>query len=345
MNEKSDMFKKTIIIKVNPENPSPETLHEAVRSIKSGGIVVFPTETVYGLGANAFDSIACKKIFEAKGRPPDNPLIVHIDSYKMLKRVVSQIPTLAYEFMERLWPGPLTAILPKTDSIPPIVTAGLPTVGVRMPSHPIARLLIRLSELPIAAPSANLSGKPSPTTPEHVIEDMEGRADVIIDGGETLFGIESTIIDFTKDPPVLLRPGPLSPEELEKIGKVDIHETAKGSKYVESPPSPGMKYRHYAPEKPLILVENPDKLKAVVQNSREMILICSEETMKKLKVKSCLSIGSLKNPYMIAKNLFKALREADKMTGEVIIVEGFPERGILFAVMNRLRKAASEVIK
>ncbi len=336
---------KTLILKVDPENPSTKELERAVDAIKQGKIVAFPTETVYGLGADAFNELACKKIFQAKGRPSDNPLIVHIDSFDMLEKVAHKIPKSAFKFMERLWPGPFTAVLEKKEEIPGVVTAGLSTIAVRMPSHPIAKLLISLSEVPIAAPSANLSGKPSPTTFEHVFEDMNGRADVIIDGGETLFGLESTIIDFTKDPPVLLRPGPLYIEQLKEIGKVTVHEAAKGLKALDRPPSPGMKYRHYAPEKKLILVESKEKLKEVLYETPKAILICSKELAEKLEYSKTIIIGSISNPFSIARNLFKSLREADKIEGEVIIVEGFEEKGVLFSVMNRLRKAASEVIR
>ncbi len=332
------------IIEVDPENPDVEKLKEAAEVIRNGGLVVFPTETVYGLGANAFDEKACKKIFIAKGRPQDNPLIVHISSMDMLKDVASEVPKNALKFIERLWPGPLTVILRKKKGVPDVVTANLETVAVRMPSHPVARKLIELSQVPIAAPSANLSGKPSPTRFEHVLEDMNGRADVLINGGETPFGIESTIIDFTKDPPVLLRPGPLTPEQLSEIGKIAIHESAKGKISLERPPSPGMKYRHYAPEKPLILVENSEKMKEVIESHPNCVIVCPKESVSKYRGKRVITMGSLENEYSIAHELFSTLRRADEEDGDVIIVEGFPEKGILFSVMNRLRKAASEVI-
>ena len=335
----------TRILKVDPENPDVEILEEAAKVIREGGLVVFPTETVYGIGANAFDESACRKIFKAKGRPQDNPLIVHISSMEMLREVVSDVPDKAHEFIDKLWPGPLTLIMRKSEEIPDVVSASLPTVAVRMPSHPVAKLLIELSGYPIAAPSANLSGKPSPTDFEHVASDMMGRVDVMIDAGETPFGIESTIVDLTKEPPVLLRPGPLTLEQISEISEVVVHEGALGKVSLDKPPSPGMKYRHYAPEKRLILVEDVDKMEEVLKRFDDPIVISPKEHVEKYRGYRVLVLGSLENEYSIAHELFKVLRETDKMEGEVVVVEGFPERGILFSVMNRLRKAASEVIE
>ena len=334
----------TKILKVDPENPDAEVLSEAARVIRDGGLVVFPTETVYGIGANAFDEKACRKIFIAKGRPQDNPLIVHISSLDMLERVVSKVPERAYRFIDKLWPGPLTLIMEKDPSVPGVVSASLPTVAVRMPSHPVAKLLIELSGCPIAAPSANLSGKPSPTSFDHVKDDMMGRVDVIIDSGETPFGIESTIIDLTKDPPELLRPGPLTVEQISEISEIRVHEGALGTVSLDKPPSPGMKYRHYAPEKRLILVENIGKMKEVLSEFDDPIVICPKEHKYMYRNYRVLTLGSLENEYSVAHELFGVLRETDKMEGDVVVVEGFPSRGILFSVMNRLRKAASEVI-
>jgi L-threonylcarbamoyladenylate synthase len=335
----------TEIIKVDPESPDVEKIRKAARVINKGGLVVFPTETVYGLGANAFDEKATLKIFDVKGRPSDNPLIVHISSLEMLEEVSKDVPKIAFRLVKNLWPGPLTIIVKKSKKVPDTVTAGLETVAVRMPSHPVAKTLIELSGVPIAAPSANLSGKPSPTKFEHVFEDMFGKADVIIDGGETPFGLESTIIDLTKDPPVLLRPGPLTVEQIERICEIQVHEAATGKSHLERPLSPGMKYRHYAPEKPLILVENLKKMEEVLKMYPNGILICPKEHAEFYRERKIKILGSLENEYSIAHELFSVLREADKEDADVIIVEGLPEHGVLFAVMNRLRKAASEVIK
>ncbi len=338
---------KTVVLKIDPENVETVKIKLAGDVVRKGGLVVFPTETVYGLGADATNDDACKRIYKAKGRPQDNPLIVHISSMEDLYRVSKKVPESAKPFIERLWPGPLTVIVEKSDVISEVASAGLPTIGVRMPAHPIAQELIKAAGVPIAAPSANLSGRPSPTKAEHVIEDLNGKVDLIIDGGDTMFGIESTIIDFTKEKPVLLRPGPLYPEQLLEIGKVIISDIARGDFYQEKPLSPGMKYRHYAPEKPLILIENRRKVREVIDKYKKVILLCTEEDAVEYNdvVEDAIILGSLKEPFVIAKNIFHALRVCDKKEGDVIIALGFPERGILFSVMNRLRKAASEVIK
>ncbi len=334
---------RTRIVRVDPENPDLRSLEEAAEVIRSGGLVAFPTETVYGLGANAFDPRACSRIFEAKGRPKDNPLIVHIGSREDLDEVVRRVPDRVLPFIERLWPGPLTVILEKSERIPGEVTAGLETVAVRFPSHPIARALVRLSGVPIAAPSANLSGRPSPTSAEHVIEDLMGRVEMIIDGGETFLGLESTIIDFTEDPPLVLRPGPLTVEQLREIGKVSLSKHALGVGKVDGvSPSPGLKYRHYAPRKPLILVENPSRMGEVLSRYENPVVVCVEERKDLYKGFKVKVVGSLREEFTIARNLFRVLRELDDSDAEVIIFEGFPERGILLSVMNRLRRASSE---
>ncbi len=334
---------RTEILKVNPEDLDLSILERAARVISSGGLVVFPTETVYGLGANAFDAEACSKIYKVKGRPQDNPLIVHIGSLEDLVRIVIHVPETAKRFLDRLWPGPLTAILEKKRDVPDVVTAGLKTVAVRFPSHPVAMNLIKLSGVPIAAPSANVFGRPSPTSPEHVLKDMLGKVDVIIDGGITPLGLESTIIDFTKDPPVVLRPGPLTVEQLLEIAPVRVSDHARGLGKVEgTSPSPGLKYRHYAPEKPLVLVENLSKMEEVLKEYEKPLIVCVEERKDLYKGYDVRIVGSLKNEFSIAHNLFRILREADESDSEVIIFEGFPERGILFSVMNRLRRASTK---
>ena len=210
-------MKQTRIIRVDPIYPNVKDIKVCAEVIRSGGLVAFPTETVYGLGANAYDREAVKKIFIAKNRPPDNPLIVHICDFKQLENIVTEIPDKALRLVKNAWPGPLTIILPKHSSVPDEVTAGLDTVAVRMPAHPVALKLIELSGVPIAAPSANLAGRPSPTTPSHVIQDLYGRVDIIIDAGETFFGVESTIINLLTEPPTLLRPGPLPIEKIEEF--------------------------------------------------------------------------------------------------------------------------------
>lgn len=339
---------KTKLLKVEPITPSEEKIQEAAEVIRRGGLVAFPTETVYGLGANAFDASAVRKIFKAKGRPPDNPLIVHVSSLEEAKALVLEWTDLAKELAERFWPGPITLVLRKRN-LPDEVTAGLPTVAVRFPAHPVALTLIKLSNTPIAAPSANLSGRPSPTTAEHVVQDLWGRIDYILDGGTTPFGVESTILDITRRPPILLRPGPIAPEDLERVvGRLVLSRAALGEE-AEVAEAPGMKYRHYSPKARLLLVRGKVGRVVKVAGSEAMkgyrvgILTCDEHAHM-YKAGVVISLGKLSNPYSIAHNLFTSLRKFDELGVDVIVAEEFPQKGILFAVNNRLRKAASEII-
>ncbi len=285
----------TKILKVDPVNFTIEDIKDAITALLEGGIVAFPTETVYGLGAIAFKPKAVKKIFEAKGRPLDNPIIVHLGDIEQIHKVAKRIPRWVTESIEVLWPGPVTFVLPKTDKVPKEVTAGLPTVAVRMPAHPIPLALAKETD-PIAAPSANLSGRPSPTLAEHVIRDLYGRVDVIIDGGETFFGLESTVIDATEDPPVILRPGPMSVEELEKITdkKFKIHPVALVREKIDVAKSPGMKYKHYAPKAKLILIEGSynkviQKITKIcsqlMAEGKKVAVLVTKETIHKIKTK------------------------------------------------------------
>lgn len=248
---------ETEIVAVDKENVRDEDLLEAAHIIRKGGLVAFPTETVYGLGANALNEEAAKKIYEAKGRPSDNPLIAHIAQCSELEPLVSEIPEAGRRLMEAYWPGPLTLVFPKSDRVPYGTTGGLDTVAVRMPSDPVARALIRLAEVPVAAPSANTSGRPSPTEAGHVYEDMNGRIDMILDGGPVGIGLESTIVDVTGPVPMLLRPGAITLEMLrETVGDVEVDPAVSGPVTLDrKPKAPGMKYRHYAPAAELILVE------------------------------------------------------------------------------------------
>ncbi len=340
----------TKVIKVDPINPSEEDIKEAAELIVKGELVVFPTETVYGLGADATNSNAVKKIFLVKRRPIDNPIIVHVSSVEELYDVASEVPSKLIELTDRFWPGPLTFILKRKPKIVPEVSAGLETVAVRAPAHPVALSLIRLSGRPIAAPSANKSGKPSPTEAKHVLEDLGGEIPLILDAGKTFYGVESTVIDLTREPPVLLRPGAFPLEELQKIlGKILVPSFARGfSEFEGEVISPGLKYRHYAPEKPLILVEGKD----LVSNIRELLsqykkagLILSKETAHFFKDhENLMVLGSKEKLFEVAYNLFSSLREMDKRDVEVIIVEGIEEKGLGLAIMNRLRKAASKRI-
>jgi len=346
----------TEIVKVNPINPDSSIIKYAAKVILDGGLVAFPTETVYGLGADAFNSKAVKRIFEVKGRPIDNPLIVHVSSLSQLYRVAYDVPEKALKLIERFWPGPLTLIFKRKSDVPPEVSAYLPTVAVRMPAHPIALSLISESNTPIAAPSANISSKPSPTSAEHVIKDLYGKIDLIIDGGETLYGVESTILNIQPEVPKLLRPGAIPLEEVEKvIGAVDVSEAALAEKpYQLIAEAPGMKYRHYAPKAPMTLVEG--ELEKVVSKIVELAqedaakglkvgVLATEETFKLYpSTFNVVVLGSRSEPYSIAHNLFKSLRMMDELNVDTIYAEGLPMKGILFAVQNRLRKASGHRI-
>lgn len=347
----------TLILKVDPLNPDPSTIRKAADILRSGGLVAFPTETVYGLGALVFNEQAARKVYIVKNRPFDNPLIIHISSLEMLDTVATNIPEKALRLAEKFWPGPLTLILPRNKSVPKVVSGGLDTVAVRMPAHPVALALIKEAGEPVAAPSANLAGKPSPTTAEHVIQDLYGKIDAIIDAGETLYGVESTIINILSNPPVLLRPGAIPVEEIERVlgEKVLVPNYARGLGEARTALAPGMRYKHYAPETPLVLIDPVSgDLEALVE---KMILAVNEYLGKYSKVCIVASkelagfyrsirgvhvveIGSRANMFEVAKNLFKTLRMLDEMNCDVGIVEGFEERGLGLTVMNRLRKAS-----
>ncbi len=342
-----------------------EKLKEAAAVIKNGGLAAFPTETVYGLGGNALMKDAAKKIYAAKGRPSDNPLIVHISDLKELKGIVRDIPEAAGLLSERFWPGPMTMIFNKAEAIPYETTGGLDTVAVRFPSDPVASLLISYAKVPIAAPSANLSGRPSTTSAEHCIEDLSGRVDMIVDGGSCRIGLESTIIDVTGREPVLLRPGAVTKEMLESVLKMEVIEDAaiKGPlKGGIRPKAPGMKYRHYAPKAPMVLVAPKaaghtayvaDKILEILRERqpefKKIAVLCSEECLKELEEKAYTEAaktdirltGSRSDTAGIARGLFKHLREFDEDEADFIIAEGYPEDELGLAVMNRLKKAAA----
>jgi L-threonylcarbamoyladenylate synthase len=326
-----------------------EKIKKAAEIIKSGGVVAFPTETVYGLGANAYDEQAVKKIFELKGRPQDNPLIVHISKKQDVYIVAREVPEKAKVLIREFWPGPLTLVLPKNLTVPDIVTAGLDTVAVRMPDHPIALKLIRLSGVPIAAPSANISGKPSATQPEH-IKKYFGEKVFLIEG-KVKIGIESTVLDLTEDVPKILRPGAITKEMIErKIGKVELVEYKKAD-FI--PKSPGLKYRHYTPDAELILVLGKDKMINFIKENRrdweeegkKVCVFFFREKPKKFEsspnIKVSISGRSLRE---FAKNLFKILIEEGEKY-DILIFEGVDERGIGLGIMNRLKKAARRIIR
>lgn len=328
-----------------------EHLKEAAEILKRGDLVAFPTETVYGLGANALDESAAKKIYAAKGRPSDNPLIAHISDLEMIEPLISYFPEKGRKLAEAFWPGPMTMIFPKSEIVPYGTTGGLDTVAIRMPSDPVAAELIRLAGVPVAAPSANTSGRPSPTMAEHVYQDMNGKIDMILDGGPVGIGVESTIVDVTGEIPMLLRPGAITMEMLrETVGEVEIDPAIVGPMSADMrPKAPGMKYRHYAPKAELTLVEG--ETEAVVRRinalAREKLqegcrvgIICTEETRSCYPGGMVRSIGERAKEETVAHNLYAVLREFDDLGAEYIFSEGFPEDNLGQAIMNRLNKAA-----
>lgn len=343
---------KTEVIKLDPLNIDRQKLSIAANVLKSGKIVAFPTETVYGLGANALNSEAVEEIFKAKGRPSDNPLIVHIADKEKVKELTKSIPEKAAVLMDNLWPGPLTLVMEKSSIIPEIITAGLDTVAVRMPEHPVARELIRLAGIPVAAPSANVSGKPSTTTAQHVLDDLDGKIEMVIDAGSSRVGLESTVLDVTVDPPVLLRPGGVTPKQIEKyIGPIDIDKTILGKINSENiPKSPGMKYTHYSPKAHVVIVKGED-----LKKQMEKILELADKSKKQgKKVGVCatlqtqdgyrgyetISMGDRNNPETIAASLFSILREFDDRGVDIIFAESVDDHEVGLAIMNRMVKAA-----
>jgi len=332
-------------MKTKLAKPTKKLICEAADLIQKGEVVAFPTETVYGLGANVYDVHAVAKIFEAKGRPADNPLIVHISKISQIDGLVISIPTSAKKLMKKFWPGPLTIVLKKSKQVPEIVTAGLDSVAVRMPSNKIALSLINAAGVPIAAPSANSSGKPSPTSAKHVLEDLNGRIHLVIDGGQCEVGLESTVLSLAGSNPVLLRPGAITLEQIEKvIGKVEVPLSVREKTEVEKPLSPGMKYKHYSPKAEVVLFipsKEKDFTKFVFEHSEGKKIGIISFTKKVGLNNEFFFEGSL-NAY--AKSLFSALRELDEAGVELIIVEGVSDKGLGLAIMNRLKRAASKVV-
>lgn len=349
---------KVWVVDNNVENAVENTqsctqIVDASRFLREDEAVAFPTETVYGLGANALSNAAVEKIFAAKGRPSDNPLIVHIAKKEQLSTIASEVPAKAEQLMEAFWPGPLTIILPRTDEVASLVTAGLDSVGVRMPDHPIALALITAADLPIAAPSANRSGRPSPTTAAHVLADLDGRVAGVVDGGATGVGLESTVIDVTVEPPVILRPGGITREQLEEvIGPVDLDPSFQAGAS-ETPRAPGMKYAHYAPEGEMWLVEGDeervrermaDMLHEAKQQGRTTGVLATVETAGYWRAHPdadiVFSVGSRTDLGEVAHQLYAVLRDFDHHEAQFIVGETFSREGLGMAVMNRLEKAA-----
>jgi L-threonylcarbamoyladenylate synthase len=345
-------MKQTVVFKVNPQEPEIEKILAAAAIIKTGGLVAFPTETVYGLGADALNAKAVLALFKAKNRPLDNPPIVHVENAKDVYKLATQVPPKAEKLMHEFWPGPLTLVFKRSAMVPNVTVAGLDTVAVRMPKHKVALALIKESSCPIAAPSANLAGKPSPTTAKHVFDDLNGRIDAILDGGPTRIGVESTVLDLTVDPPILLRPGGTPLEALRKVlGDVKIHPfvVAEAELSSEKARSPGMKHKHYAPKAQVILVEGSvpavtgkvkELAKAYKLKDKRVGVLATDETAHCYEADVVKSLGSRFNLDAVAANLFRLLREFDAEDVDVIIAESVPTEGLGLAVMNRLRKAS-----
>ena len=341
-----------LLMKTEILSPTRENIKRAGKLIRAGELVAFPTETVYGLGADGLNSNACKKIFDAKGRPSDNPLILHFATLSQVECAAKILP-VAEKLFAAFCPGPLTIILPKTKFVPDDVTGGLSTVGVRFPDNDVARALIKAADCPIAAPSANLSGRPSPTTPQAVYVDMNGKIKIVLDGGACQFGVESTIVDVTSPVPEILRPGAVTKEMLEEI----IGEVKIAPSNTLKPRAPGMKYTHYAPKVPLTLFETStlDELEKIFRReikklhaeNKSVGVVASNELISKLDAEKFIAVpygrrGDLKS---IAANLYESLRSFDNLPAQIILAEGVEDSELGVAIMNRLRKASTFIVR
>lgn len=326
-------------------------LEQAAELLRKGEVVAFPTETVYGLGGNAYDETAVRKIYEAKGRPSDNPLIAHIYDRKQLNEFTEGYSSVAEKLMDAFWPGPLTLILErKAGILPDCVTAGLETVAVRMPNHPIAKRLLMMAGVPIVAPSANLSGKPSPTTADHVIHDLSGRVAGIVRGGSCMVGVESTVVDVSGEKPVILRPGAVTREQMEELLGMEVAVASGNVADTETPQAPGMKYKHYAPEAPVYICtgtmeEIAEKIQSRlmgehVGNIGVMVSRQTKAMLRGLDEKLSVDLGDREDISEITHNLFAALRYFDELGVDIIYTEEFSSAELGAALMNRLNKAA-----
>ena len=345
----------TIIEKVDPAHIDTDVMEQAGKLIADGELVAFPTETVYGLGGDALDPDASRRIYAAKGRPSDNPLIVHIADFDDMKRVAREVPEQAKKLADAFWPGPLTMIVWKSDAVPEATTGGMQTVAVRMPNHPVALELIRRSGCLIAAPSANTSGRPSPTEAQHVAEDLSGKIAMILDGGPVGIGIESTIIDLTEEKPMILRPGYITPERLSEVlqEEVVIDPGIIAADDTRKPKAPGMKYKHYAPKAEMIIVDGAqdavihkiNELTAVKRaEGKKVAVIATDETKDRYDAQVILSMGKRADEDAIAQHLYKILRECDELDVGEIYSECFQTPRIGQAIMNRLLKAAGHTV-
>ena len=345
----------TIIEKIDPGNIDADVMDRAGKLIAEGELVAFPTEAVYGLGGDALDPDASRKIYAAKGRPSDNPLIVHIAEFDDMKRVAREVPEQARKLADAFWPGPLTMIVWKSDAVPEATTGGMQTVAVRMPNHPVALELIRRSGCLIAAPSANTSGRPSPTEAQHVAEDLSGKIAMILDGGPVGIGIESTIIDLTEEKPMILRPGYITPEMLSEVlqEEVVIDPGIIAADDTRKPKAPGMKYKHYAPKAEMIIVDGAqDAVIAKINEltaakraeGKKVAVIATDETKERYDAQVILSMGRRSDEDAIAQHLYKILRECDELEVGEIYSECFQTPRIGQAIMNRLLKAAGHTV-
>ncbi len=344
----------TRVVRIDEQHIDDALIREAGRIIQAGGLVAFPTETVYGLGGDALNPASSRKIYEAKGRPSDNPLIVHIAHMEALPAIVQSVPEAAKKLAAAFWPGPLTMIMKKSEAVPGETTGGLDTVAVRMPSHRAALAFIEASGGYVAAPSANRSGRPSPTVAEYVVEDMDGRIDMILDGGDVELGLESTIVDLTVEPPVILRPGFVTREELTGVlGQVEQDATLFSDDSGQAPKAPGMKYRHYAPRGELTIVRGSAAAVTDYINSnlargrkdhKKTGVIATDETIAGYRADVPRSVGKREDVNAAARGLYRILREFDDEGVELIYSESFDGGGLSQAVMNRLLKAAGHKV-
>ncbi|MDR2708304.1 MAG: threonylcarbamoyl-AMP synthase [Nitrososphaerota archaeon] len=347
--------KTTLLLKINPTNPEPEKIQTAAQIIQKNGLVAFPTETVYGLGANALDSNTILKLFKTKNRPMDNPPIIHIADTYQVNLLTKEVPKNAEILMKKFWPGPLTLIFKRASIIPKETVANLDAVAIRMPKNKIALSLIKQSGTPIAAPSANISGKPSPTTAQHVYTDLNGKIDAILDGGPTNIGVESTVLDLSIDPPLLLRPGATTFEDIQAIlPNVLLHHSIINSEQnvdIKQARSPGMLHKHYAPNAEMLLIDGAiqdiiSKITTLAEQYRregkKIGILATDETQKEYATMNTVkSMGSRLNLDTIANNLFKKLREFNESPVDIILAESVPTDGMGLAIMNRLQKASN----
>jgi L-threonylcarbamoyladenylate synthase len=349
-------LKTTIMLQVNSVNPEPEKIQAAAKVIQEGGLVAFPTETVYGLGANALNSKAVLALFKTKNRPMDNPPILHISDICQVYPLVGEVSESAEMLMKHFWPGPLTLVFNRSKNVPKKSVAGLDTVAVRMPKHNVALSLIEQSGVPLAAPSANLSGRPSPTTAQHVYDDLNDKIDVILDGGSTNIGVESTVLDLSDNLPILLRPGGTTFEDIQKVlPNVALHSFVLSEKNVaiKTARSPGMLHKHYAPNAEMILIEGTVQAtitKIIMlseqyrREGKKVGILATDETQNEYTAHVVTSMGSRSKLDTIAKKLFKELRGFNDESVDIILVESVPLDGMGLAVMNRLRKASNNNI-